>query len=391
MIRRLPTLVALLFLLMPCLVPAGARGEEHAAKYYFGYATQLTPREIDTLRADLKAASDPRTCTTIDTPCPPAEAALELLFGGTFRPNLPDVLVYVERRDDGTLVPHEPLLLWQGKLTPYIYGARHVYALIVSDVRLSLDARLTTIVETTSNPLAGLLTLLNFKAADPAPKEPKSDTAHVSWQHLGPRFDDPYLGWARLEVQLGSINRLTLSERGESVERTVTEGACEGCPMTKIEAKSSGPEPLPGDAPHPPFQAVTTHISNSRAGHAGFGIALGATFDTKDTAAGEASGSLHVNGYALAKVYLLRPRLKVGPRKHTQYRYSIALVAGTNVGDGTFDELIGGISVGHLIGKLGLTVAVNGVKPKEAMDGAESGGDGRGRRARLFVGLDYTF
>ena len=160
--------------------------------------------------------------------------------------------------------------------------------------------------------------------------------------------------------------------------------------MTKIEDKSSGPEPLPGDAPHPPFQAVTRH-QQLASGPCRFRYRPRCDLRRRGHRGRAASGSLHVNGYALAKVYLLRPRLKVGPRKHTQYRYSIALVAGTNVGDGTFDELIGGISVGHLIGKLGLTVAVNGVKPKEAMDGAESGGDGRGRRARLFVGLDYTF
>lgn len=368
---------------------AGGVGKTHA-DYFFGFKAELEPEDIAELRANLESAE--AECSTIGEPCVANEVLLTL-FGDTFRQKLPDVLLYVRRQEDGTLQTHRPLLLWKGENTPYVFGARHLYVLVVSDEKLSLNASLTTIAQRSTNPLAGILTLLKFAPAEPAAKEAKSNRAPIFWLPLGSGSDGPYLGWARLDIEADSVNRLTIAPRYETVKRKVTENEKDDDkPKYELERVAEGPEPLPGEGGEIPFREVTAHLSNSRATHAGFGVALGTTFDVEDTALQEGGSDLHHNAYALAKLYLLRPRLKVGPDPKSQYRFSVGLVFGTNVANDPFEELIGGISIGHLIGKLGLTVGVNFVRPKDGMDEMAGAGESDGGNERkLFVGVDYSF
>jgi len=392
------TRLHLVLLLIPLLAPvAPATAADTRASSYFDFKTALEPKEIDRLRYVLRCTEEDcppefdGPCAEIGEPCKPANEALQKLFEGTFRQTLPDVLVYIERQEDGSLRTYHPVLLWKGRNTPYVFGARHLFVLVVSDKKLALDAKFTTVTEKTTNPLAGILTLLKFTTAEPKGKEPKSDTAHMSWTPLGKRHDDPFVGWARLDMEVDSVNRLTLVGRSEAVTRTVT--IEDGADSVKLERKVEGPEPLPprkGDTI--PFRDLTAHVSNSRSTHAGFGVALGATLDVGDTALGEDSGDVHQNAYALAKLYVLRPRLKVGPRKRSLYRPSIGVVVGTDISTEPFKELVGGIAVGHVIGKLGIMVGVNLVKPQSAPDDMSDGADpDRRRNRKLFLGVEYSF
>lgn len=393
MLRNLAVPVAALVVCLLSL-PTVLRADEEHPGFYFGQARPLSATQISGLRALLRAADGKCSGSgaEIGQDCKEAEDALKLLFNNTFRGSLPDVLVYFEEQN-GDLVPHRPLLIWRGKNTPYIFGARHLYVLIVSDEKLSLDARLTTIVETSPNPFLAVQTLLGFTPAEPKAPEPKTSGTGIAWAPIGAEDEAPYLGWARLDIEMGSINRLTISARRETVTRTVTTEGPAGvlkAPKVKIEGKVEGPAPLPGDAPEPPFAEIAAHISNSKAGRAGFGIAFGSTFDVEGTALGEDGGDLHENGYALAKVYALRPRLRVGPESKKLYRPSIALLVGTNIASDPFDELVLGVGVGHLVGKLGLMAGVNFVKPAPLAEGAGDTED-RSRERKLFVGVEYSF
>ncbi len=387
--------VSLLLFAFLASSPSFAVGAERRSEYYFHPTERLEPDEVDQLRKKLKCAA--KECREIGEPCTQASKALSLLFEETFRQALPDVVVYIEREEGGSLKTYRPILLWKGKNTPYLFGARHLYVLLISDERLSLSARLTTIVEKGTNPLSGVLALLEFTPpGDSAAPEPETEAKEVSWQAVGKWPQDPYMGWARLDIALDSVNRLTISERGETVSREVTQ-PCPGCPPseTKITRKAVGPEPLPGDAEEVPFREITAHVSNSRPSYAGIGAAFGATFDVEDTALGD-NGDIHPNAYALAKFYPFpsaRPRLKVGPNHRKLFRRSLALVVGTNVTDDPLEEILLGVSVGHLMGKVGFTAAVNLVKPPAPMedDATEEGSGSRNRESKFFFGIDYTF
>lgn len=380
--RSTTATLCLLFILSA--VPVSAVYGERSPEYYFGQATPLRPHEVQDVLIDLRRAH--RECRRILKPCEPAVTVLKTLFGEIYRKKLPDALVYVEKQGDGSLRAYPPLLIWNGKLTPYVFGARHLYVVVVSDETMSLDVHLTTIVETTSNPFVTVLSLLNFTAPEQKAPEPKSASAGIAWEPLGEDTDGPYLGWARLDIEEGSINRLTVHARRETVSRTVTK-RCDGCPRVKVERKSEGPEPLPDDGATVPFRELTAHLSNSRPNFAGFGVSLGATFDVEDSAVGDDGGEVHENAYALAKVFLRRPRLKVGPRARRLYRLSVAFFFGTNVAQDPFEELLAGISVGHVVGKLGVNLGLNWVRP--GADDDQGGADGR--EERFFVGLEYSF
>lgn len=400
MLRQRSTFVLLLALLVGAWLPLDAAGSQEGSEHYFGFNVRLSPHKIAAIRSDLRQAE--QACTKIEQACAPAKDVLETLFGTTFRRSLPDVLVYVETQPDGSLKTYRPLLLWNDKNTPFVFGARHLYLLMISDKRLPLDAKLTTIVEKSPNPLAGFQALLKFAPAQPAAKEPASKTVAVAWTPLGTSSGGPFLGWARLDIEVDSVNRLTVSERPVKVTGTLTEktGKDEGT-ETEIKRVAEGPEPLPpdvqplpSDAAPAPFRELTAHISDSRSAHAGVGVALGATLNVADTGLGNGSGEVHENAYALAKLYALRPRLRVGPNRRGVFRPSIAVVVGTNVSSDPFEELIGGISVGHVIGKLGFMMGVNLVKPEAPMDDAEDdmgGSEDRSRKYRLFLGVDYSF
>lgn len=393
MVQNRLTTAALFLVFSLASSPVPASLFERGATYYFNQADQFLPEAIDELRALLRAAD--KSCTRIEECCEPAQKVLEMLFGDTVRTTLPDVIVYIEKQDFGELATYGPLLLWKDENTPYLYGARHIYVLVISDVQLSLGASLTTIVEKVANPFAGVLTLLKFAPAEPSAPEPKSHLAAINWTPLGKGSGGPFVGRARLDVEVGSVNRLTLFEREETVSRTIKQGSCTGCGTTEVVRKAEGPEPLPGEgAASVPFRSITAHISNSRPSYAGLGVALGATFGVEGTALGEDGGEVHENAYALAKVYVVRPRLQVGPKKRSLYRPSWALVFGTNVTNDPFEELVGGVSLGHVIGNLGLTVGVNWVKPAKPVEegaGGEGGREASGRESKIFVGVDYSF
>lgn len=375
---------------------------DNDADSYFGVTLGLAAGELKCLRKALETAS--KDCGVIDKPCAPGEKVLKILFKGTYRSSLPDVILYISRGSDDRLQVHRPLLLWQGKNTPYVFGAPHIYALVISDAQLSLEARMTTVEQAAANPFASLLSLLNVTPTEPEAKAAESAQAVISWQDLSQSGGGPYLGWARLKVDPDSINRLTITERTDTVSRKLAQGTCDGCPSVEIDRNADGPEPFPGDAPSAPFHAVTVHISNSRPGRAGFGFALGTTWNVGSTGLGGDNGNPYLNGYALAKLYFRRPRLLVGPSHKREFRRSVAFVLGTNVASNTFDDIVAGVSFGHLRGKVGFTVGVNAVKPKAAMDStaqtatatttasmANTQGDSQNRRLRLFLAVDYTF
>lgn len=450
------------------------------ASSYFGGVDRIACSEIDDLKTDLTEAA--AACTMIEADCPRADQALRRLFGDLHRRDLPDFVIYLDHdQPDDPLEPRLTLLMWKGKVTPYLFGSRHVWAVVFSPKPLPLDAQITTVVKRESNPFTALQALVSLSPPAPEAKAPVSETKQVYWNPVArdwsPEADTCqfWIGWARLGIELDSVNRLTVSIRQPTHTLTVTEtpakesrtetaetkttvtqtkspGASssessivtktkenldpEKCtdsdvkpcstrettttekkgsdsdtektetvtvdPQVKItrtagtttnerQRKMEGPYPVTVQPPldnDTAFGALSAHFSNSRRTRAGFGIGLGVTDNVNDTALGQVAGDATVgttdtavNAYALAKAYLRKPRLRVG-RKRPGWRPSIAFVAGTNVGENTFEELVFGLSLGHVFGNVGIVAGVNRVRPRA--------GDS-GRKTKPFLAVEYSF
>ena len=97
------------------------------------------------------------------------------------------------------------------------------------------------------------------------------------------------------------------------------------------------------------------------------------------------------NGYAFAKFYVLRPKL-VSNRNETGgamiYRPSYAIALGTNVAHSPLNELLLGVSVGHVMGNVGFIAGMNFFG--DATKTSDATKPGR-RRHRPFLGIDYSF
>ncbi len=292
-------------------------------------------------------------CTRIEEVCEPGEELLRTLFQGSYRDDLPDFIVRLRKAEDGTLEVGQPLLIFDRRNTPYLLGVEHLWVLVVSDEKVEMNAQLTTIQEKEVNPFAGMIGLFGVDAGSTAPTSQSSaEEKTLSWRRLaGAEDDNPlYIGSTRLPIAADIVSRLTLSPAS-------------GSPVN--------------------FQSITAHLSNSRASSTAFSVGLGATFGVDDTALGETSSDPHFNAYALAKFYFpgQRPRLDVSPGRKSRFRRSWGLVFGTNMTDDPFDQLVLGISIGHVVGKAGLVFAANAI---EGLDGGD-------REVRALFGVDFTF
>jgi len=334
------------------LTPAAAQDaldpREDPASYFDSMPVHQDDSPVRTLLARTQTE-----CGKIERDCPAGEELLRRLFQGTYRDDLPDFIVHL-RKDPATglLAVDQPLLIFQKRNTPYLMGVEHLGVLVFADEAVPMKARLTTIREREVNPFAGIIGLFGVSGGDTAPvSETSSEETPLRWQRLAGSEERPlFVGAARLAIENDIVCRLTLI-----------------------------PEELEALA----FQSITAHISNSRSSGAAFSLGLGATFDTDNTVLEETGGDPYFNGYALTKFYFpgRRPRLDVSPESRARFRRSVGVVLGTNISNDPFDEIIVGLSIGHLVGKAGLVIGGNSVEVPETGD----------REWRSFFGVDFTF
>lgn len=332
--------------------------------HFFGHVRRF---DRDGIRCLKEVLGNLGKCRGIRQECPAASQIQRLLFGTVWRRDLPDVVIHLKSRGGQGLAASQPILMWNGRTTPYLFGREHIFVVVFADRKRDMVASLLTRYQQPGNPFSGLLKLINL-----TPPEPKSDPEGpveepLVWTTLnsdsaGPRL---YLGWARLSVKRDSVNHLTVSFK-------------EG--------------PVVGDQ----FSSLSIHFTNTDASQAAFGVSLAATLNTEGTGFDDGTESTHLGGYALGRLYFLRPRLKVDPGKvFKRSRPSFAIAVGTNVAGGdSFDEFVAGISISHLFGKAGLFLGANRIPSSRTM---VTGPDGQmvevvfESRWRPIIGAEYSF
>jgi hypothetical protein len=343
-------IVSLLGLALPA---AGQLAPDDPASYFAAMPLHESATPIRMLLDEIH-----ETCTKIDQACPAGAEILESLFRGAYRDDLPDFIVDLRRDEEGgRLRARQPVLIFDRRNTPYLFGVEAVWVLVVSEAEVPIEARLTTIRHKEVNPFTGMMGVVGVSAGEAVESAESSiERNTLRWRRLNSSPDEEplFIGSARLPIETGVVARITL---------------------------------IPEDYDAVAFQSITAHLSNSRSSAAAFAGALGITLDTKDTLL-ESEGDPAFNGYVFAKFFLpgRRPRLEVSPNRRSVYRPSIALLVGTNLTNDAFQEIVAGVSFGHLVGKSGLVVAGNWVRSFEAM--SDESGE---RRWKLLIGVDFTF
>jgi hypothetical protein len=421
-IRRAGAITALVQLILPVVV---ARAADDAAPF-FGQVQAACPTKeaCDELRKELLKLD---ACSTLEVECKPANRIFEMLFGKSFQPGLPDFIVYFDQQTvgRGTFSKHEPRLMWKGKVTPHLDGVREVYAIVLTEHRACLDGHVTTHYKSEPNPFSAVLAVLGSKQEAAAPKASERTSADFHWYPLSGKPNDPrmWLAMARFGVDVNSASRITIeysqprkvtagerAQGGEALEcpgekaeagkdggkgtkkavaagnhyvRPVV-GGIEGFievavvpdVMTKEAADTSLAEKYNGD-----FLAVNGIFSNSSSSYATMALALGISFKVNGTSVASGGSSQAFNGYAMAKVYLLRPQVRAEADRPGRGA-SVGVAFGTGV-KAPFDEFVFALSLGHVIGSAGFLAGGNYIA------GAKDSTNGR--KWCPFFGMDYSF
>lgn len=428
--RALPRSLFLAFcvLLLPGFeIALGADEPTAAANQYFGHieAPCITTEKCEEFTDLVKRASSGDECNKIDEECKVGDAILRKIFGSTYRQTLPDFIIYLDdsakpgtKEDTAkifTLKEHTPLLMWQGKNTPHLMGVRAIYVVALAHNPLELHATVTSDSQYEPNPLIGLIGT-SFKApeAKGAAADPtKSTDGKFIWRPLNGNADKPesggtknvtWVGTAHIVVPENTINRITVSYGPLSQDENAkdaadaakitdaavkfADAAAEVAHAAVGKNKEKNKEKADEQADKKDarysgdFLAATGHFTNSPESYAAVSFALGTTFNSKNTSIAAGGSNVNIDGFAFAKFYLSRPYLYATPRA-TRYHPSYGLVIGTNVNGTIFNNIVVGISVGHIVGDMGIIAGVNSI--------AGTANTNQGRKNRAFLGLEYTF
>lgn len=405
-------LLSVFFLFLLSIPESRAQTDPKGAHLYFGHiqaacygpdkaTVELRCNEIRELLLKFQ------DCTEIDAKdnCAAGEALLRRLFGSTYRDTLPDYIVYFDQRGgQGKFVIGQPVLMWKNRNTPHLYGVRDIYAIVLTEHKVCLDAFVSTDYKSEPNPFSAVFSVLGSKIEPTQPKgAERHQKAQFAWYPLSgdPAMAGLWFGIARVSVDVNTTNRITVqyhqpkpptekdkqttAKAGEEKAEKAKSGGAEECSDPGV-LDASGKPKLGADGKPIPYTgnvlAANGFFSNSPDSDVTVSLALGATLNTRETSLASGGSNLALNGYALAKFYLVRPELRAGPVA-PGYRRSWGVVVGTNIVHSPFDELIVGLSRGHLWGNVGVVAGMNSIAGKKDTQ--------QGRKQRAFVGLDYSF
>ena len=339
--------------ILPLLALGQRVPEASAPRFPAGTYGRLAPKAVDSLRALLARPES----TWAD--------ARKFYFRTTYLPGLPDVMVYI---DSGyairqALIHHERV-----STARVLRSEKYIYVLVFTDsplVRVERDSakgpqalRISrTAVDYQADPFV-VMVLKGFGAklfgATPVPRATAvADTGvQLTLDSVGTGLSWPhplYSALVRFPLAEETWNRVHIAgARGWELHGGTT---------------------------------IVTNFGNASASRFGVSIAGGLTYNArmqalKDTVLVPTGEHLRASLYLLSHFYLLRPSLPWSRR-------SLALTVGTNLARGDpLNDIVAGVTVGRLIGDMGVTVGANAL-PSKLRDGSDT------RRIRPFASLDF--
>jgi hypothetical protein len=385
-------------LVLGALVLAPARpGAKDAGNPYLGHINAVcAPGRDECRRVKEWLGALDRECKAAGRACAPGDALLRAVFGETYHPSFPDYVVYFQQSwapGRRTFAQHDPVLMWKHESTPHLYGVRDVYAVVFTERRACLSAHATTTYRNDPNPLSAVLAALGSKPDAQAAKPAERTEGQFAWYPLSgdPDASELWLAIARFGVDENSTVRITVEYTQPRPKKASADSdksksdPPDECVIPEPDAKP-GEAGSKGAAPRErytgDFLATNGFFSNSPGGWATVAFGLGGSYSVRGTAVASGGSKVGLNGYAMAKLYLVRPRILASPEHSGTRRASLGVFAGTGV-KSPFDELVFGLSIGHVVGNLGIVAGGNSIAA--AKDSTS------GRKMCGFAGIDYSF
>jgi hypothetical protein len=382
-------------LLWSALLASGCAHDVYVSKAsgHFGeIAAPCVEKTADScpITADLKAIDE--QCTKVESDCAGANDILDRLFGETRHTKFANYIVHFDQdHTPGTFTDHQPILMWNKKNTRYLYGVQEVFILLFTEYKACFTVHGTTLARYEPNPFEMVLPLLG-KGSEQTNNKTSLVTkpAEFVWYPLSGDADNPvmWLAIASVPVDVNTTGWITVQFTQPKVKSGKTTDLPDECVVDPEER----PVTYRGR-----FLAYNAFFTDNRESRIGLAVAFGGTLTGREAAPAGGSNP-YLNGYALAKLYPfrgLRPTL-VSNRNDTggliMYRPSLSIAVGTNITNSPLNELVLGLSVGHLLGNVGVIAGVNYFVPaKDTTPAAATTPEVRNRKRRPFVGIDYSF
>jgi hypothetical protein len=384
-------------LLLSTLFASGCAHDLHVteASHHFGKIEARCAGETEVSCSITKDLAEIKDCTKIDSKCCGGNHLLDHLFGDTRHAKFANFIVYFDQDPTpGTFTYHQPVLMWNRHNTRYLYGVQEVYILLLTQYKACFTAYGTTLARYESNPFDILFTVLG-KSVGTTSKQTSLVTKPVDfvWYPLSGDADYPvmWLAIASVPVDVNTTDWIT-------VRYTQPRVKTEKGPDLPDECVVERPVTYKGK-----FLAYNAFFSDNRESRVGVAVALGGTLTGRQVSPDGASNP-YLNGYVLAELYPirgLRPTLVSNPNdtgSAIRYRPTLGIAIGTNITNSPLNELVLGVSIGHLAGNIGVIAGLNYfVPPKPTASTAKATASAattptvRSRQHRPFVGIDYSF
>lgn len=332
-------------------------------------------------------------CKSIDSDCAGANRLLNRLFGETRHTKFANFIVYFDQDRPGKFTKHQPVLMWNRKNTRYLYGVQEVYILLFTEYKACFTVHGTTLTKSEPNPFELVLSILG-KGSGSTNNTTTLVTkpADLIWYPLSGDADNPvmWLAIASVPVDVNTADWITVGYSQPTRPKVPKSDKAPDLPDECVVGPDERPLTYSGK-----FLAYNAFFSDNRESRVGVAVAFGATWTKGQTAPGAATNP-YLNGYALAELYPfqgIRPKL-ISNRNDMggwgRYRPSLGIAVGTNITNSPLNELLFGVSIGHLVGNLGVIAGVNYFLPA-AKDPASGVVEVRRRQHRPLVGIEYSF
>lgn len=327
-------------------------------------------------------------CDLIDSDCAAANRLLDRIFGDTRHTKFANFIVHFDQdHTPGRFTDHQPILMWNRKNTRFLYGVQEVYILLFTEYKACFTVRGTTLTKSEPNPFEIVLGILGKGTGSVDNKTSLvTKPADLVWYPLSgdPNHPAMWLAIASVPVDVNTTDWITVSYTQPKPAKEKSDKA----PEVPDECVADPENPLTYTGT---FLAYNAFFSDNRESHVGVAVAFGGTWTKGQSAPGTATNP-YLNGYALAELYVMRP--KVIPNRNetgslVRYRPSVGIAVGTNITNSPFNELVAGVSVGHLVGNVGVIGGVNYFLPDVGSSSTTPAV--RRRQHRPFFGIEYSF
>ena len=345
---------------------------------YFETIPTLSREKVLTLK-NMLVAIDQKGCQEINRQCKIVNQLFENLWGSLKNPTFPKLLVYINK----DLEIRTNLLVWNNKVTPYLFGAQNILVTVFSESKLDLQVNMRVLSDSTTGKDSSVSFNSNYienvyvhaVTNERSQEDKRIKTKSVILKKIGHSSLDQNLWFGVVPFFLKPETANQISIYPQSMPSRTKEAVA---PKGETTAN---------------FLLTEANFTNSRDNRVGFSIAIGATLDVEeDDRKYTHLESTNLDFYGFFHLFLIRPTL-TAPILDTSYLMSVSVVVGTSL-TSFFekDELIFGLCFAHILAKNGFIVGINIMDPFEQKESSDIFEEKEPtRKTQPFLAFDIMF